>query len=372
MAALLCFPVQLCLSYSPLLTPPLLARCALQIAYHEKEAWNVYELFHSRFNLHKRAYKHRVAGAVEAMYGEVLDSPLARVEYTLHGSPSSCSRYSSLRTLTSPSRASMVSRCCCAPSPCSMPPLFCSPQQSQRCSLSAERCIARTYSASGRCFPRQVRLRDAVHDMQAYAALTDHILKRIEYSTEKARAARAPHACGVRFGCPCVCMHPHRLLLRHAACCATFILDSYTSSSVRNCYLPTEAEAELRKTLSTVYSAFSWRLRPWLLLRSTQSEEERFCWRTWPSAPCRSTTAWVPQIRWTTLVSSDARPSTVCRAFLDSKSAQTTCLAWSHNTSEKSTYASFAARTTAPRSRLRCTRSTLGPSRWHLPLHRIR
>eukprot|EP00505_MAST-04D_sp_SCG-Rhode-Island_P006796 Stramenopile-MAST_4_protein_6796 len=38
-----------------------------QIAYHEKEAWNIYELFHTRYNLHKRAYQHRVAHAVEAM-----------------------------------------------------------------------------------------------------------------------------------------------------------------------------------------------------------------------------------------------------------------------------------------------------------------
>ena len=32
-----------------------------QIGYHEKEAWNIYELFHTRYNLHKRAYQHRVA-----------------------------------------------------------------------------------------------------------------------------------------------------------------------------------------------------------------------------------------------------------------------------------------------------------------------
>ena len=32
------------------------------------EVWNIYELFHSRYNLHKRAYKHRVACVVETMY----------------------------------------------------------------------------------------------------------------------------------------------------------------------------------------------------------------------------------------------------------------------------------------------------------------
>ena len=43
-----------------------------QIAYHEKEVWNIYELFHTRFNLHKRAYQHRVAHAVEKMLCDAL------------------------------------------------------------------------------------------------------------------------------------------------------------------------------------------------------------------------------------------------------------------------------------------------------------
>eukprot|EP00944_MAST-04C_sp_MAST-4C-sp1_P008958 g8958.t1 len=43
-----------------------------QIGYHEKEAWNIYELFHTRYNLHKRAYQHRVARAVEAMLVDAL------------------------------------------------------------------------------------------------------------------------------------------------------------------------------------------------------------------------------------------------------------------------------------------------------------
>ena len=43
-----------------------------QIAYHEKEAWNIYELFHTRYNLHKRAYQHRVARAIEAMLCDAL------------------------------------------------------------------------------------------------------------------------------------------------------------------------------------------------------------------------------------------------------------------------------------------------------------
>ena len=88
-----------------------------QIAYHEKEVWNLYELFHSRYNLHKRAYKHRVACVIEIMYGEVLR--LAEPHLTVPG------------------------------------------MQGQ-----------------------PVRIGDAIHDMRAYSALTDYILKRIEFSTE--------------------------------------------------------------------------------------------------------------------------------------------------------------------------------------------
>lgn len=36
-----------------------------QICFHEKEAWNIYELFHTRYNLHKRAYQHPVSAAIE-------------------------------------------------------------------------------------------------------------------------------------------------------------------------------------------------------------------------------------------------------------------------------------------------------------------
>lgn len=38
-----------------------------QICYHEKEAYNVYQLFHTRFSLHKQVYTHRVSKAVEYM-----------------------------------------------------------------------------------------------------------------------------------------------------------------------------------------------------------------------------------------------------------------------------------------------------------------
>ena len=42
------------------------------MAYPEKEVWNVYELFRTRFNLHKRAYQHRVSSAIERMLCDVL------------------------------------------------------------------------------------------------------------------------------------------------------------------------------------------------------------------------------------------------------------------------------------------------------------
>lgn len=44
---------------------------ALRICFEKKEVWNVYELFHTRFSLHKRAYQHRVSTVVEHMFSEV-------------------------------------------------------------------------------------------------------------------------------------------------------------------------------------------------------------------------------------------------------------------------------------------------------------
>lgn len=54
------------------------------VAYPEKEVWNVYELFRTRFNLHKRAYQHRVVHAVERMLCDVLMEAEAG-GFTLHG-----------------------------------------------------------------------------------------------------------------------------------------------------------------------------------------------------------------------------------------------------------------------------------------------
>lgn len=42
----------------------------LEICFHIKEAWNLFELFHTRYALHKRAYQHKVSCAVETMICE--------------------------------------------------------------------------------------------------------------------------------------------------------------------------------------------------------------------------------------------------------------------------------------------------------------
>jgi HD superfamily phosphohydrolase len=44
----------------------------LEVCFAIKESWNCYELFHTRFTLHKRAYQHRVSNAVELMMVDAL------------------------------------------------------------------------------------------------------------------------------------------------------------------------------------------------------------------------------------------------------------------------------------------------------------
>jgi deoxynucleoside triphosphate triphosphohydrolase SAMHD1 len=55
----------------------------LEVCYHVKEAWNIFELFHTRYTLHKRAYQHRVAGAIDHMICEAL--VLANPFFTIPG-----------------------------------------------------------------------------------------------------------------------------------------------------------------------------------------------------------------------------------------------------------------------------------------------
>ncbi|XP_075701887.1 deoxynucleoside triphosphate triphosphohydrolase SAMHD1-like [Rhinoderma darwinii] len=42
------------------------------ICLREKEVWNMYDLFYTRFSLHKRAYQHRVSNAIEIMITDAL------------------------------------------------------------------------------------------------------------------------------------------------------------------------------------------------------------------------------------------------------------------------------------------------------------
>lgn len=44
-----------------------------EICYHEKESFSVYELFHTRYSLHKRVYKHNVVCAIELMISDILN-----------------------------------------------------------------------------------------------------------------------------------------------------------------------------------------------------------------------------------------------------------------------------------------------------------
>ena len=90
------------------------------IAYPVKESWGIYQMFQTRFNLHKKAYQHRVARIVEFMAMEALVAadPFIR----LPGGPGSD--------------------------------------------------------------PRGVRMSDSINDMVAYTALNDSIMDRIQFSTE--------------------------------------------------------------------------------------------------------------------------------------------------------------------------------------------
>eukprot|EP01050_Picozoa_sp_SAG11_P018498 SAG11_NODE_2804_length_2953_cov_4.938683_1_plen_375_part_00 len=64
----------------------------MTLAFKESEAWNIYELFHSRYTLHKRAYQHRTANCIEGMLCEVL--ALANRHVLLQGTDGrQCSLY---------------------------------------------------------------------------------------------------------------------------------------------------------------------------------------------------------------------------------------------------------------------------------------
>lgn len=45
---------------------------ATEICFHKKESWNVFEFFHSRYSLYKRAYLHKVSTGIDMMIAESL------------------------------------------------------------------------------------------------------------------------------------------------------------------------------------------------------------------------------------------------------------------------------------------------------------
>lgn len=53
-----------------------------EICFHAKEVYNVYEMFHTRYSLHKQVYSHRVVKAIEYMItgGSASVSASCRVE----------------------------------------------------------------------------------------------------------------------------------------------------------------------------------------------------------------------------------------------------------------------------------------------------
>ena len=53
----------------------------------DKEVWNLYELFHTRYTLHKRAYQHKTANALEEMLCDVLALANHHPEIRIPGRP---------------------------------------------------------------------------------------------------------------------------------------------------------------------------------------------------------------------------------------------------------------------------------------------
>ncbi len=43
-----------------------------QICFHSKEVYNIYEMFHTRYSMHKLVYSHKVGKAVEYMISDAL------------------------------------------------------------------------------------------------------------------------------------------------------------------------------------------------------------------------------------------------------------------------------------------------------------
>lgn len=67
-----------------------------EICYHAKEAYNIYEMFHTRYSLFKQVYSHRVGKAIEFMIGDAFD--LADEELGISEAVHDVERYTSFLT----------------------------------------------------------------------------------------------------------------------------------------------------------------------------------------------------------------------------------------------------------------------------------
>ncbi|ORZ38135.1 HD phosphohydrolase domain-containing protein [Catenaria anguillulae PL171] len=57
-----------------------------EICYHVKEAWNIYELFHTRYSLFKRIYTHKTCNGIELLMKDALvaANPVLRFDEAIH------------------------------------------------------------------------------------------------------------------------------------------------------------------------------------------------------------------------------------------------------------------------------------------------
>ena len=66
-----------------------------QICFHSKEVYDVYEMFHTRYRMHKQVYNHRVGKAVEYMISGSCSGSSSSSSSTSSSGCSSCSCSSS-------------------------------------------------------------------------------------------------------------------------------------------------------------------------------------------------------------------------------------------------------------------------------------
>ena len=164
------------------LTPTDLDNAPLHICFLEKELWDVHELFHTRYTLHKRAYQHRVARIVEIMLCEAMRSADAVVRIPL------CDEAIVARF---PVRNAM----CDAAYAAAAPPLV-KPVGRPICAacVAAQRVASAAVQAQqqqhpyhgGGGPPATCTLSQSIRSMPAYTCTSDWLIKRIEHSVEPA------------------------------------------------------------------------------------------------------------------------------------------------------------------------------------------